>query len=422
MELGRARPDVVAITAAMLGPTGLAPFAEAFPDRCFDVGIAEQHALTSAAGLAAGGLHPVVAIYSTFLNRAFDQLLMDVALHRQAVTLVLDRAGVTGNDGPSHNGMWDLSILGVVPGMRVAAPRDAETLREELAEAVAIDDGPTALRFPKGAVIGSVPAVRRIGGVDVLREPDLDEAGLDHPAEPQVLLVCVGAFAELGVAAARAAGGAGRGGDGRRPAVGPADPGRAGRPRRGAPARGHRHRQRAARRVRLGAGGRPAGRRVRRPAARRRAAPGVPRARQPGGRPGRGGPDGAGRRTPRDGVGGRAARGPGRRGGGPPSAAAGHPRPRPLRARTSCATSGPRSRRADAGAGGRGRARAGRRHRPRAAPRGDGRRRRVRRRHRAREVDDHPLRRGRAGPRPARHAGRPAVRGDRLARGRRRGC
>jgi 1-deoxy-D-xylulose-5-phosphate synthase len=119
----RARaPDVVAITAAMLGPTGLAPFAEAFPDRCFDVGIAEQHALTSAAGLAAGGLHPVVAIYSTFLNRAFDQLLMDVALHRTAVTLVLDRAGVTGNDGPSHNGMWDLSILGVVPGMRVAAP------------------------------------------------------------------------------------------------------------------------------------------------------------------------------------------------------------------------------------------------------------------------------------------------------------
>ena len=203
VELGRARPDVVAITAAMLGPTGLAPFAEAFPDRCFDVGIAEQHALTSAAGLAAGGLHPVVAIYSTFLNRAFDQLLMDVALHRQAVTLVLDRAGVTGNDGPSHNGMWDLSILGVVPGMRVAAPRDAETLREELAEAVAIDDGPTALRFPKGAVIGSVPAVRRIGGVDVLREPDLDEAGLDHPAESQVLLVCVGAFAELGVVAAQ---------------------------------------------------------------------------------------------------------------------------------------------------------------------------------------------------------------------------
>jgi 1-deoxy-D-xylulose-5-phosphate synthase len=195
VALGQARPDIVAITAAMLGPTGLVPFAEAFPDRCFDVGIAEQHALTSAAGLAEGGLHPVVAIYSTFLNRAFDQLLMDVALHRQAVTLVLDRAGVTGNDGPSHNGMWDLSILGVVPGIRVAAPRDAVTLREELAEAVAVDDGPTALRFPKGAVIASVPAVRRIGGVDVLREPPVGD-------EPSVLMVCVGVFGELGVAVA----------------------------------------------------------------------------------------------------------------------------------------------------------------------------------------------------------------------------
>ena len=197
VALGARRPDVVAITAAMLGPTGLAPFAEAYPDRCFDVGIAEQHALTAAAGLAAGGLRPVVAIYSTFLNRAFDQLLLDVALHRQPVTLVLDRAGVTGNDGPSHNGMWDLSILGIVPGMRVAAPRDAATLREELAEAIAVDDGPTAIRFPKGAVIESVPAVRRVGGVDVLREPHPDHAG-----EPSVLLVCVGAFAELGLAAA----------------------------------------------------------------------------------------------------------------------------------------------------------------------------------------------------------------------------
>ena len=203
VALGHARPDVVAITAAMLGPTGLAPFAEAFPDRCFDVGIAEQHALTSAAGLAAGGLHPVVALYSTFLNRAFDQLLMDVALHRQALTLVLDRAGVTGNDGPSHNGMWDLSILGVVPGIRVAAPRDAVTLREEFAEAVAVDDGPTALRFPKGAVIGSVPAVRRVGGVDVLREPGPeDDAADDAMGAPSVLMVCVGPFAELGLAAA----------------------------------------------------------------------------------------------------------------------------------------------------------------------------------------------------------------------------
>jgi len=141
-----------------------------------------------------GGLHPVVAVYATFLNRAFDQLLLDVALHRQAVTLVLDRAGVTGNDGPSHNGMWDLSLLGIVPGMRVAAPRDAVTLREELAEAVAIDDGPTAIRYPKGAVIESVPAVRRVDGVDVLHEGDA--------ARGEVLLVCAGAFGQLGVAAA----------------------------------------------------------------------------------------------------------------------------------------------------------------------------------------------------------------------------
>ena len=192
VKIGAARADVVAITAAMLGPTGLVPFAEAFPERCFDVGIAEQHALTCAAGLAYAGLHPVVAVYSTFLNRAFDQLVMDVALHRQAVTLVLDRAGVTGNDGPSHNGMWDLSLLGIVPGMRVAAPRDAATLREELAEAVAIDDGPTAIRFPKGAVIESVPALRRVDGVDVLREGGAGD----------VLLVCAGAFGLLGMGAA----------------------------------------------------------------------------------------------------------------------------------------------------------------------------------------------------------------------------
>jgi 1-deoxy-D-xylulose-5-phosphate synthase len=198
VALGARRPDIVAITAAMLGPTGLAPFARAFPERCIDVGIAEQHALTSAAGLALAGMHPVVAVYSTFLNRAFDQLLMDVALHGKGVTLVLDRAGVTGNDGPSHNGMWDLSLLGVVPGMRVAAPRDAGTLREELAEAVAVEDGPTAIRFPKGAVIESVPALRRlggVGGVDVLHEAAADD--------PSVLLVCAGAFGELGVAAAR---------------------------------------------------------------------------------------------------------------------------------------------------------------------------------------------------------------------------
>ncbi|UUV33638.1 1-deoxy-D-xylulose-5-phosphate synthase [Amycolatopsis roodepoortensis] len=193
VKIGADREDVVAITAAMLRSTGLHKFAEAYPDRWYDVGIAEQHAVTSAAGLAMGGKHPVVAVYSTFLNRAFDQVLMDVALHRQPVTLVLDRAGITGPDGPSHHGMWDLSLLGMVPGMRVAAPRDAGTLREELREAVAVEDGPTALRFSKGGVVDSVPAVERVGTVDVLRKP----AG-----EADVLLVAVGAFALLGLAAA----------------------------------------------------------------------------------------------------------------------------------------------------------------------------------------------------------------------------
>ena len=150
--IGARRPDVVAITAAMLHPTGLGPFARAFPDRVFDVGIAEQHAMTSAAGLAMGGLHPVVAIYATFLNRAFDQLLMDVALHRLPVTVALDRAGVTGPDGASHHGMWDGSILQVVPGLKIAAPRDATRIAELLNEAVAVSDGPTVLRYPKGAV------------------------------------------------------------------------------------------------------------------------------------------------------------------------------------------------------------------------------------------------------------------------------
>lgn len=189
------RDDIVAITAAMAGPTGLAKFGERFPDRMFDVGIAEQHAVTSAAGLALGGLHPVVAVYSTFLNRAFDQLLMDVALLKLPVTLVLDRAGITGSDGASHNGMWDFSLLGIVPGIRVAAPRDGATLREELGEALAIDDGPTALRFPKGAVGADIPALERLGGtVDVLRMPDGNRG--------DVLLVAVGAFAGLALDAA----------------------------------------------------------------------------------------------------------------------------------------------------------------------------------------------------------------------------
>ncbi|MEU4830803.1 1-deoxy-D-xylulose-5-phosphate synthase [Streptosporangium sp. NPDC023615] len=191
VRLGAERQDIVAITAAMLGPTGLIPFSRAYPDRLYDVGIAEQHALTSAAGLALGGLHPVVALYSTFLNRAFDQLLMDVALHRLPVTVVLDRAGVTGDDGASHNGMWDLSILQVVPGLSIAVPRDEPRLRELLAEAVEVDDGPTVLRYPKGAVTAEVEAVGRLGGMDVLRAGD-----------PDVLLVSVGPMAEICLGAA----------------------------------------------------------------------------------------------------------------------------------------------------------------------------------------------------------------------------
>jgi 1-deoxy-D-xylulose-5-phosphate synthase len=195
IEYGTKRRDVVAITAAMPGPTGLTPFGQRFPDRMFDVGIAEQHALTSAAGLAMGGLHPVVAVYSTFLNRAFDQVMMDVALHKLPVTLVLDRSGITGPDGASHNGMWDLSILGVVPGMRVAAPRDGIRLREELGEALEVQDGPTALRFPKGDVGEDIPAIERRSGVDVLARPT---DGLS----PDVLLVAVGAFAPMALAVA----------------------------------------------------------------------------------------------------------------------------------------------------------------------------------------------------------------------------
>ena len=196
LTLAEERTDVVAITAAMAGPTGLARFGERFPDRMFDVGIAEQHAVTSAAGLALGGLHPVVAVYSTFLNRAFDQLLMDVALLRQPVTVVLDRAGVTGSDGASHNGMWDFSLLGVVPGIRVAAPRDGATLREELAEALAVSDGPTVVRFPKGAVGEDIPAIERLGdSVDVLRMPDRRVG--------DVLIVSVGAFASTALDAAQ---------------------------------------------------------------------------------------------------------------------------------------------------------------------------------------------------------------------------
>ncbi|MEW2568182.1 1-deoxy-D-xylulose-5-phosphate synthase [Streptomyces sp. NPDC047070] len=189
VALGKEREDVVAITAAMLQPVGLKKFADAFPNRIYDVGIAEQHGAVSAAGLATGGLHPVFAVYATFLNRAFDQVLMDVALHKCGVTFVLDRAGVTGTDGASHNGMWDMSILQVVPGLRLAAPRDADQVRAQLREAVQVTDAPTVVRFSKGAVGPAVPAVGRVGGMDVLREPGTDT--------PDVLLVSVGALAPM---------------------------------------------------------------------------------------------------------------------------------------------------------------------------------------------------------------------------------
>src|SRR3954449_9335463 len=189
VRIGQRRKDVVAITAAMMHPVGLHQFQARFPDRTFDVGIAEQHAATSAAGLALAGLHPVVAIYATFLNRAFDQVLMDCALHRCGVTFVLDRAGVTGDDGASHNGMWDMSVLQVVPGLRLAAPRDATRLRELLNEAVDVDDAPTVIRFPKGAPPADIPAVGKAGGADVLVRTGTRE----------VLIVAVGAMATTAV-------------------------------------------------------------------------------------------------------------------------------------------------------------------------------------------------------------------------------
>ncbi|WP_033258893.1 MULTISPECIES: 1-deoxy-D-xylulose-5-phosphate synthase [Kitasatospora] len=199
VALGRERRDIVAITAAMLHPVGLAPFAKAYPERIFDVGIAEQHAAVCAAGLATNGLHPVVAVYATFLNRAFDQVLMDVALHRLGVTFVLDRAGVTGTDGASHNGMWDMSILQVVPGLRLAAPRDAEQVRLQLREAVEVTDAPTVVRYSKGSVGPSLPAVGTVGGMDVLRR---EADATDGEDAADVLIVSVGAMAPLCLEAA----------------------------------------------------------------------------------------------------------------------------------------------------------------------------------------------------------------------------
>jgi 1-deoxy-D-xylulose-5-phosphate synthase len=192
VKIGAERPDVVAITAAMMGPTGLDNFEKNFPERTFDVGIAEQHATTAAAGMAYAGLHPVVAVYSTFLNRAFDQLLLDVALHKAGVTFVLDRAGITGDDGPSHNGIWDLALTGIVPTLHVAAPRDGARVREVLREALDISDAPSLIRFPKGAVNEDIPAFERRDGIDVLYRGE----------SADILLISVGAFAAMAVESA----------------------------------------------------------------------------------------------------------------------------------------------------------------------------------------------------------------------------
>ena len=194
-QIGRDNSKVVAITAAMLGPTGLDKFAQSFPDRTIDVGIAEQHAVTSAAGLAYAGMHPVIAIYSTFLNRAFDQLLLDVALHNAGVTFVLDRAGITGDDGPSHHGIWDLALTGIVPHMRVGAPRDGARLKEVLRECVEISHAPSMVRFPKGAVPADIPAIERVAGVDILH----------RSASKKVLLISVGAMAGMAIEVAQIA-------------------------------------------------------------------------------------------------------------------------------------------------------------------------------------------------------------------------
>ena len=194
-QIGRENSKVVAITAAMLGPTGLDKFSQNFPDRTIDVGIAEQHAVTSAAGLAYAGVHPVIAIYSTFLNRAFDQLLLDVALHNAGVTFVLDRAGITGDDGPSHHGIWDLALTGIVPNMRVGAPRDGARLKEILRECVSIENAPSMLRFPKGAVPADIPAVERIAGADLLH----------RAASKKVLLISIGAMATMALEIAQIA-------------------------------------------------------------------------------------------------------------------------------------------------------------------------------------------------------------------------
>ncbi len=194
-HIGGENSKIVAITAAMLGPTGLDKFAQRFPGRTIDVGIAEQHAVTSAAGMAYAGMHPVIAIYSTFLNRAFDQLLLDVALHKAGVTFVLDRAGITGDDGPSHHGIWDLALTGIVPNMHVGAPRDGARLKEILRACVEISNAPSMLRFPKGAVPADIPALERIDGIDILH----------RGATPQVLMISIGSMAGMAIEVAQLA-------------------------------------------------------------------------------------------------------------------------------------------------------------------------------------------------------------------------
>lgn len=188
-QIGHENTKVLAITAAMLGPTGLDKFSQSFPERTIDVGIAEQHAVTSAAGLAYAGMHPVIAIYSTFLNRAFDQLLLDVALHNAGVTFVLDRAGITGDDGPSHHGIWDLALTGIVPNMHVGAPRDGARLKEILRAAIEITDAPSMIRFPKGAIPADITAIERVDGVDFLH----------RGSSKQVLVISVGSMANMAI-------------------------------------------------------------------------------------------------------------------------------------------------------------------------------------------------------------------------------
>ena len=200
--------EIVGVTAAMQLPVGLGPLAQSYPSRVVDVGIAEQHAVAACAGMAFAGAHPVFAVYATFLNRAFDQMLMDVGLHRAGVTVVLDRAGVTGSDGPSHNGMWDISMLQVVPGLRMAAPRDEDTLREELREALAVRDRPTVVRYPKGSMPKPIPTIRSVGAVDVVHEgpagSGMGDSSTEQVRGPRVLMVATGALIPDAIEAAEA--------------------------------------------------------------------------------------------------------------------------------------------------------------------------------------------------------------------------